>query len=181
MPHVNVRIFPGRDSVVKEFLARRIVDSTAEILCVSRDAVHVVFTETSAQDWAIGPRLVASRTVSPTAQGPAVLRVNNLSIEPTKLQEYLAWRRHSLYPAMSTFDGFLGSTMVTTEDPSRFTVVDKWVSAAAQQEFDDRNRHATEERLPHETVRADPETNTATIVDVWSASPVQVPPPPDEV
>ena len=137
MPIVTVQVFPGRSDVMKEFLARAIVDAVAEIAGTGREGVHVILDEVEKSDWAIGPRLAGSREKQPVnTDGPALLTVGRVNVQPGKREAYLGWRRDSVFPFMASHDGFLGSTLLDVPDnPLQFVIINKWVSPEAQEAY----------------------------------------------
>jgi 4-oxalocrotonate tautomerase len=51
MPHVIIKLFPGRTEEQKETLTRRVVDVIEETAGVDEKAVSVSFEEVSPEDW----------------------------------------------------------------------------------------------------------------------------------
>lgn len=51
MPHVIVKLWPGRNDEIKTNLAKRIADVVAEDLKVDIGDVSVTFEEVSREDW----------------------------------------------------------------------------------------------------------------------------------
>lgn len=51
MPHVIVKLWPGRDEEVKTKLAKRIADSVAEELKADIGTVSVAIQEVSSDEW----------------------------------------------------------------------------------------------------------------------------------
>jgi 4-oxalocrotonate tautomerase len=51
MPHVNVRMYPGRTVEQKRALTQRIVEAVQETLGVPEKAVTVVIEDVSPNDW----------------------------------------------------------------------------------------------------------------------------------
>jgi 4-oxalocrotonate tautomerase len=137
MPIVRVQMFPGRSSVMKEFLARAIVDAVADIAGTTREGVHVTFDEVAKEDWAIGPRLTASReTAPPSSDAPAYVSIGRVSVLEGKHDAYLAWRRNSVFPFMASHDGFLGSTLLAVpDDPKQYVIINKWTSQEAEEQY----------------------------------------------
>lgn len=138
MPIVHVELYPGRSKVMKEHLARRIVDAVAEVAGSSREAVHVIFHDVSKDDWAIGPRLASTRPAGAGGgrDSDAFLVVSDLHVEKSKREAYLAWRRDSVYPYMAVSEGFISSTVVALENrPTDYLIINKWAGAAAQDAY----------------------------------------------
>jgi 4-oxalocrotonate tautomerase len=133
MPIVRLEMFPGRSSVAKEFLARAIVDAVAEIAGTSREGVHVIFDDVPKDQWAIGPHLASSRQTTPVSEDvPAYVSIGRVNVLEGKHDEYLAWRRDSVFPFMASHDGFLGSTLLTVpDDPNQYVIINKWTSPEA--------------------------------------------------
>lgn len=52
MPHVNVRMYPGRTNEQKRALTQRIVEAMEETLGVSERHVTVVIEDVAPNDWA---------------------------------------------------------------------------------------------------------------------------------
>lgn len=137
MPVVTIQMFPGRSGVMKEFLARAIVDAVAEIAGTSREGVHVIFNDVPKDEWAIGPRLASSREQAPPTNAvPAYFQIGRVNVLPDKHAEYLAWRRDSVFSFMASHDGFLGSTLLTAkDDPNQYVIINKWTSPEAAQSY----------------------------------------------
>lgn len=133
MPVVTIQMFPGRSSVMKEFLARAVADAAAEIAGTSREGVHVIFDDVAQEDWAIGPRLASSRESAPASEeAPTYVRIGHVAVQPDKHEEYLAWRRDSVFPFMASQTAFLGSTLLTVpDDPNKYVIINKWTSPEA--------------------------------------------------
>jgi 4-oxalocrotonate tautomerase len=90
MPIVRVAMFPGRDNTQKEFMARSIVDAVSEIAGAGREGVHVIFDDVEREDWAIGPRLAASREHEPERDAEtAFVAVGRVQVKEGKHAEYL--------------------------------------------------------------------------------------------
>ena len=51
MPHVNVRMYPGRTDEQKKALTKRIVEAMQETLGVPERAVTVVIEDVAPDDW----------------------------------------------------------------------------------------------------------------------------------
>lgn len=51
MPHVNIKLYPGRSDEQKQALTRRIVDAIRECLDVDSKYVSVAFEEIAPEDW----------------------------------------------------------------------------------------------------------------------------------
>jgi phenylpyruvate tautomerase PptA (4-oxalocrotonate tautomerase family)/quinol monooxygenase YgiN len=172
MPIVEVKMFNGRDDTVKGFIARAICDAVGEIGGVSRDGVHVVFDDVDRGDWAVGPRMAARRTGQPANSDPeAYVMVGRITVQPGKNEEYLSWRRHSVFPFMESHDGFLGSTLLSTpDDPNTYVIINKWRDAEAQQSYLANPREA-ELRVEARQFVLDlvSESFHGNVVDVWSA------------
>jgi phenylpyruvate tautomerase PptA (4-oxalocrotonate tautomerase family)/quinol monooxygenase YgiN len=134
MPIVRVELFPGRDGVQKEFLARAIADALAEIAGSSREGVHTIFSSISAEDWAIGPRLAANAERKPAGRhAPAVVAAERVRVKPGRHEEYVAWRRNSLYPFLAAREGFVSCTLLTVDGhPDEYMILEKWVSPEAR-------------------------------------------------
>lgn len=52
MPHVIVKLWPGKSEQQKSRLAEKIVSDVTSVLHYGEDAVSVAFEEVSPQDWA---------------------------------------------------------------------------------------------------------------------------------
>jgi 4-oxalocrotonate tautomerase len=52
MPHINVKLYPGRTEEQKAELARRIVEDVVAAAGVGEDAVSVAIEEVTTEDWA---------------------------------------------------------------------------------------------------------------------------------
>jgi 4-oxalocrotonate tautomerase len=137
MPIVEVRMFRGRDTVKKEFLARRIADAVAEIAGTSREGVHVIFDDVEPENWAIGPRLAANREEPPEVDSEAAfVAVGRVQIKEGKREQYLEWRRNSVFPFMASHEGFISSTLLTTpDDPNQYVIVNKWIDPDAYEAY----------------------------------------------
>jgi 4-oxalocrotonate tautomerase family enzyme len=144
MPIVRVEMFPGRDGVQKEFLARSIADAVAEIAGTSREGVHVIFDDVPREEWAIGPRLAANREQEPEAdREPAYVSVGRVQVKEGKHEEYLDWRRNSVFPFMASHEGFVSSTLLSVADePNQYVIINKWTSPAAQDAYTAKPREA---------------------------------------
>ena len=133
MPIVRVQMFPGRTTVMKEFLGRAIVDAVSEIAGPPRGNVQVLFEDVQTTEWAIGPTLVSSRPAAPAPDYvPALVAVERVSVQQGARADYLAWRRDSLFPFLANEQGFLSSTLLSTEEEHELVLVDKWVSPEAR-------------------------------------------------
>ena len=51
MPHVNVKLYPGRTEEQKQALTQRIIEAMDETLGVASKYVTVAFEEVSPEDW----------------------------------------------------------------------------------------------------------------------------------
>ena len=51
MPHINVKLYPGRTEQQKAELAQRIVENVVAIVGVGEDAVSVAIEEVRTEDW----------------------------------------------------------------------------------------------------------------------------------
>lgn len=51
MPHIVVKLWPGRNDEIKNNLAQKIADTVAEELKVDISDVSVAFEEVSSSDW----------------------------------------------------------------------------------------------------------------------------------
>lgn len=51
MPHIVVKLWPGRNDDIKNSLAKKIADAVAEELKVDIGDVSVAFEEVSSSDW----------------------------------------------------------------------------------------------------------------------------------
>ena len=144
MPIIRVEMFPGRDGVQKEFLARSIADAVAEIAGTSREGVHVIFDAVEREDWAIGPRLAANREHEPDLRrARGVHRHRPREGQGGQTSEYLDWRRNSVFPFMASHEGFISSTLLTVdEDPNQYVIVNKWASPQAQDAYTAKPREA---------------------------------------
>lgn len=144
MPIVRVEMFPGRDSVQKEFLARSIADAVAEIAGTSREGVHVIFDDVPREEWAIGPRLAANREHEPESDAePAFVSVGRVQVKDGKHEAYLDWRRDAVYSFMATHEGFVSSTLLSVPDePNQYVIVNKWTSPEAQEAYTAKPREA---------------------------------------
>jgi 4-oxalocrotonate tautomerase len=137
MPIVRISLFPGRNSVVKEFVARAVGDAVCEIAGTSREGVHVLFDEVARDDWAIGPRLSSAPEQPETpAWDRAYVSIGRVKVLPGKRDEYLKWRRDSVYPFMASHEGFINSTVLDDpKSPDVYLVINKWVSRAADEAY----------------------------------------------
>jgi 4-oxalocrotonate tautomerase len=137
MPIVEVRMFPGRDAVKKEFLARRIADAVSEVAGTSREGVHVIFDDVEPENWAIGPRLAAHREEPPPLDGePALVAVGRVRVKDGMREQYLEWRRSSVFPFMASHEGFVSSTLLTVaDDPNQFVIINKWTGPDAYEAY----------------------------------------------
>ena len=144
MPIVRVELFPGRDAVQKEFLARSIVDAVSEIAGTGREGVHVIFDEVERADWAIGPRLAATREHEPERDAEtAFVAVGRVQVKEGKHAEYLDWRRNSVFPFMASHEGFISSTLLAVPDePNQYVIINKWASPEAQDAYTAKPREA---------------------------------------
>ena len=52
MPHVIIKLWPGRSEEQKHELADRIAEDVVDVLHYGKESVSVGFEEISAQDWA---------------------------------------------------------------------------------------------------------------------------------
>lgn len=52
MPHISVKLYPGRSAEQKKQLAREIVKNVAEIAVCEKKSVSVAFEEVEPDDWA---------------------------------------------------------------------------------------------------------------------------------
>ena len=51
MPHITVKMWPGRDRETKELLAKRLEEALREVTGVSSEAVSVVITDVPQDRW----------------------------------------------------------------------------------------------------------------------------------
>jgi len=51
MPHIIVKLWPGKSDRQKQLLADRITESVMEVLKYGEESVSVGFDEVAAQDW----------------------------------------------------------------------------------------------------------------------------------
>ena len=51
MPHINVKLFPGRTEVQKQELTKEFVKSMGDVLGTEEWAVSIVFEEVNQEDW----------------------------------------------------------------------------------------------------------------------------------
>jgi 4-oxalocrotonate tautomerase len=134
MPIVHVEMFPGRTTVMKEFLGRAISDAISEIAGPPRENVQVVFRDVPTDEWSIGPTLVASRPAGPSPDYvPAVVALSRLALRAGVREDWLAWRRDALFPFLASQQGFLSSTLLAGDDVNAYFVVEKWVSPEARE------------------------------------------------
>jgi 4-oxalocrotonate tautomerase family enzyme len=136
MPIVNVQLFPGRTTVMKEFLSRAIVDAVSEIAGPARDLVYVLFHEVPTSEWAIGPSLVSSQPAGPAPEYvPALITTERVTVKEGHRSEYISWRRESLFPFLATQQGFLASSLAAVPDTKDdFLIIEKWISPHARDE-----------------------------------------------
>jgi 4-oxalocrotonate tautomerase len=135
MPIVHIELFPGRTDVQKEFIARRVIDALAEIAGCTREGVHVIFDEVQPASWAIGPRLTSARPRSRPSD-PGYLVVSTIKCKPGKRDEYLAWRRDSVYPFMARSEGFVSSMLIANDtEERRYVIINKWSGPEAEQRY----------------------------------------------
>ena len=52
MPHVIVKLWPGKTERQKEQLAERIAEDVMEVLRYGEESVSIAFEEVSSEDWA---------------------------------------------------------------------------------------------------------------------------------
>ena len=172
MPVVHVEMFPGPDTTAKGFIARGITDVVSEIAGMSREGVHVIFDEVPKENWAIGPRLTSTRTTPvDNSQPDAHVSVSTVKLLDGKREEYLTWRRYSVYPFMAGHDGFLGSTLLQhPEEENTFIIINKWRDAAAQESYVADPRE-TQLRTEAKEFLAELSTGLVhgAVVDVWRA------------
>lgn len=143
MSVVSIALFPGLSSVQKEFLARGIIDVVAASTGVPREAVQVLINEVPPESWAVGPRLVSSRDTEPSRDTAAFVNLRRQYIKPGKHEEYLRWRRDSVYPFMASHEGFISSmVMVSPDQPDQYLIVNKWASLEAQDAYRAKPREA---------------------------------------
>ncbi len=135
MPIVHIELFPGRSEVQKEFIARRVIDALAEVAGCSREGVHVVFDEVQPGSWAVGPRL-ASAKPRLSASEPGYVVISTIKCQPGKWDQYLVWRRNSVYPFMARSEGFVSSTLIASStDEREYVIVNKWSGPEAEQAY----------------------------------------------
>lgn len=134
MPIVHVEMFPGRTTVMKEFLGRAISDAISEIAGPPRENVQVVFRDVPTDEWSIGPTLVSSRpAAAPPEYVPALVTVSRLTLGDGVRDDYVAWRRESLFPFLASQQGFLSSTLLATGTADEYLVVEKWTAPDARE------------------------------------------------
>ena len=51
MPHVNIKLFPGKTEEQKKEFAQRIVDAGMEVMGTSEWAISVAFEEVTSKEW----------------------------------------------------------------------------------------------------------------------------------
>jgi len=166
MPIVNVQMFPGRTTIMKELLGRAIVDAVAEIAGPPRENVQVLFSDVPTNEWAIGPTLVSSRRPTPAPRyAAAVVSVGQVDLKPGQDDGYLAWWREEVLPFLSTEPGFLSSTLAR-QGTGRYLVVEKWTSVEARQQSRSTGRWGELEAEALRFVEQRPEELTGHVVDV---------------
>lgn len=136
MAIVSVSVFPGLSEVQEEFLARGIVDVVAAHAGTPREAVQVLISDHPRESWAIGPRLASSVTTAPARDSAAFVNLRRQYIRPDKHEDYLIWRRDSVYPFMASHEGFISSmVMVSPDQPDQYLIANKWASIEAQEAY----------------------------------------------
>jgi phenylpyruvate tautomerase PptA (4-oxalocrotonate tautomerase family)/quinol monooxygenase YgiN len=137
MPIVTVQIFPGRTNLMKELMARALVDGVAELGHVPRESVHVVFEDVDPGNWAPGPRLASSREQGPPpADAPSHVTVTRVHVKEGQGDAYVAWRTQSLLPVMAAREGFLATTLLEVAgEPGVYAVIEKWATGDARNAF----------------------------------------------
>ena len=136
MPIITVQMYPGRSEVVKEFIARGLVDVVAELAGTTREGAQVIFEDVPKDHWAIGPRLSSTAEAREFTEGRAYVTVSRIGIQPDKHAEYLAWRRDSVYPFMASHEGFVSSLLLAIpEVPNEYLIINKWVNREAERQY----------------------------------------------
>ena len=51
MPHVSIKLFPGKSDEQKKALTKKIVEATKETLEVGEDVISLVFEEVTPDEW----------------------------------------------------------------------------------------------------------------------------------
>jgi 4-oxalocrotonate tautomerase len=135
MPIVRINMFEGRSLEKKRRLVQGITDLVAEVCEVSKDGVHVLIEEMSRDDWGRGGILHRDRAV-PGEGASAFPRTDFRSIAWVKVsqgrvEEYLAYRRDEVNPAMAEMDGFQDSVIVRDlADDHSFLLFNYWTKEA---------------------------------------------------
>jgi len=160
-------MFPGRTTVMKEFLGRAIVDAVSEIAGPPRQNVQVLFSDVPTDEWAIGPTLVSSRPAPPVPEYvPALLVVERVALKRSKSGDYLPWRRDAVLPFLATQQGFL-SSMLLSADGGGYVVVDKWTSPEAREKSSSNERSAELRAESEQLVESTSEDVTGRVIDVF--------------
>jgi len=60
MPFVTIKILEGHSQERKDEISRRVTEAIAEVAKLPKEAIWVVFQDTSAEDWYVGAETVAS-------------------------------------------------------------------------------------------------------------------------
>jgi 4-oxalocrotonate tautomerase len=131
MPIVRIEMFEGRSLEKKRRLVAEIADLVAEVCEVSRDGVHVLIDEKSRDNWGRGGILHRDRTVPGEAASSFARNdfrtVSWVQVAPGRVEEYLAYRKDEVNPAMAEMDGFQGSVIVRDlKDDHRFLLFNYW-------------------------------------------------------
>src|SRR5665213_3321393 len=135
MSIVSVALFPDLSPVQKAFIARGIVDVIAEHAGVPREQVQVLITDIPREDWAVGSRLASAR-IELSPDPAAFVNLRRQYIKPDRHDDYLNWRRDSVYPFMASHEGFISSmVMVSRDEPDQYLIANKWTSLEAQDAY----------------------------------------------
>ncbi len=143
MSIVSVALFPGLSLVQKEFIARGIVDVIAAQAGIAREQIQVLINDVPRENWAVGPRLASTHETQQSPDPAAFVNLRRQYIRPDKHDDYLGWRRDSVYPFMASHEGFISSmVMVGPDKPDQYLIVNKWASLEAQDAYRAKPREA---------------------------------------
>ena len=133
MPIIEITLFPGRDIVTKDLMARQIADAVAENGGSSIKEIHVLFHEVEKDNWSRGLILAANRIepkILAKLERCEYASVTRIPFEAKTEHEYLAFRLNVINPALARQPGFVSAQLLRIEDESEYILILKWLTKA---------------------------------------------------
>lgn len=146
MPIVRVNMFEGRSLEKKRRLVQGITQLVAEVCEVSPEGVHVLIEEMSRDDWGRGGTLHRDRGSKEldalVNSGTSFRSVSWVTVKPEFVDEYLAYRRDHVNPAMASMSGFRNTlTLADSKDQNSFLIINNWDDEPAWRAYQQSDIH----------------------------------------